>query len=245
MEVETGRTASQFRTTSWTLIARAPHSEADMEALLKRYWSPVYAYLCRNGHRTHDAEDLTQAFLTEIVLGRDLLSRAEKARGRFRWFLKSALRNFVVDEHRRTHGRDGKRPVVFVPDDRQMLAAAEPDAADDPGQAFDREWAATVWSMALERVEAACRADGMDRQWAAFEERFVRPVRHGCEPTPFPVLEERLGARDRQEVDSMLLTIKRKVRRELREVVAETVKDPQDVQGEIDELMRCLAVGDQ
>ncbi|MDY7107257.1 MAG: sigma factor [Planctomycetota bacterium] len=243
MGVETGRTGSQFRTTSWTLIARAPHSRADMEALLARYSSPVYAYLCRKGYRSHDAEDLAQAFLTEIVLGRDLVARADPARGRFRSFLKRALEHFVVDEHRRERGREGKRPVAHLMED-PARRAAEPDAEDDPARAFDREWATIILDEALRRVEAACRADGMHRQWAAFEARVLRPIVHGCEPTPYPELLERLGAPTEQVVYTMVGTIKRKVNGELRELIAETVDAPGEVQPELEELMSCLAWGE-
>jgi RNA polymerase sigma factor (sigma-70 family) len=240
MNVETGRTGSQFRTTSWTLIARAPHSRADMETLLARYSSPVYAYLCRKGYRSHDAEDLAQAFFAEVVLGRALVARADPARGRFRSFLKRALEHFVVDEHRRVRGREGKRPVARTMDEAAR-AAAESDAPDDPARAFDREWAATLLNEALRRVESACRADGMERQWAAFESRVLRPIVHGCEPTPYGELVEQLGAPTEQVVYTMVGTVKRKVNGELRELVAETVEQPGDVQAELDELMTCLA----
>jgi DNA-directed RNA polymerase specialized sigma24 family protein len=241
MEVQTGQTASQFRTTSWTLIARAPHSEADMEALLKRYWSPVYAYLRRKGCERHEAEDLTQEFLLKKVLERDLLERADEARGRFRSFLKRSLEHFVVDVHRSSHGRDGSRGRMLVPDDPQALSAAEPGEGEDPARAFDRQWAAAVLSSALERVEAACRADGMERQWTAFEARMLRPVLHGCAPTPIEELVDGLAARDRQEIYSMLQTIKRKINSEVRELIAETVEAPEDVRAELDELQTFLA----
>jgi len=226
------------------MVARAPNSRADMEALLKRYWSPVYAYLRRRGCETHEAEDLTQEFLLKKVLGRDLLERADEARGRFRSFLKRALEHFVVDEHRRVHGRDGARARTFVPDDLQVLAAAEPGEGDDPARAFDRQWAATVLDSALERVEAACRADGMERQWTAFEARVLRPVLHGCAPTPIEELVDLLRAHDRQEIYSMLQTIKRKVNSEVRELIAETVEQPEDVRGEFDELRAFLALAE-
>ena len=223
------------------MIARAPNSRADMETLVNRYWSPVYAYLRRRGCERHEAEDLTQEFLLKKVLGRDLLERADEARGRFRSFLKRALEHFVVDEHRRVHGRDGARARMFVPDDPQALSAAEPGAGDDPARAFDRQWAATVLDSALERVGAACRADGMQRQWTAFEARVLRPVLHGCAPTPIEELVDQLAARDRQEIYSMLQTIKRKVNSEVRELIAETVEQPEDVRAELDELQTFLA----
>ena len=105
-------TASRFQTTSWTLIVRARASRADLQELLSVYWSPVYAYLRRRGHDPHDAADLTQGFLSEVVLDRGFVERADPARGRFRSFLLSALRKFVIDEHRRVRRGGLSAPVL-------------------------------------------------------------------------------------------------------------------------------------
>ena len=82
--MDRGRTASRFRTTSWTLIVHARASQGDLEELLGRYWSPVYAFLRRSGHRAEEAEDITPAFLSYVLLKRDLIGRADPQRGRFR-----------------------------------------------------------------------------------------------------------------------------------------------------------------
>ncbi|UCD75614.1 MAG: sigma-70 family RNA polymerase sigma factor [Phycisphaerales bacterium] len=238
--MEVGHTASQFKTTSWTLIVRARSDPADLETLLGQYWSPVYAYLRRKGNRPEDAADLTQSFLSEVVLDRDLIGRADPDRGRFRAFLIAALKRFVIDEYRRERGREGKRAAILVPKDPAQLKSAEPSEEDDPGRAFDRQWAAAVLNNALERVEAACRDDGMTRQWESFELRVLRPLQRDCEPAPIQEVLERLGEREPQVIYSMIQTIKRKLQRELREVVAETVETEEEVEQELAELRRFL-----
>ena len=246
MDPTSGKTASHFRTTSWTLIARARHSPGDLETLLARYWSPVYAYLRRHGQTPEDAADLTQAFLADVVLDRDLVSRADPDAGRFRSFLITSLKRFVIDQHRHARGRDASSPrrrATFVPDDPDLLNAAEPDHTDDPGRAFDRQWAATVLDTALQRVHADCQQNGMARQWSAFEARVMRPITHDCNPLPIDNLVDSLSAAGPQEIYSMLQTIKRKLQRELREVVAETVAEPEDVDRELADLRRFLAIG--
>src|SRR5689334_18689682 len=97
----TNNTGAWFHTTTWGLVLSARADPGALELLLRAYWSPVYAFIRHKGYSQHDAADLTQEFLSEVVLGRNLLVKADPARGRFRAFVKSALRNFLIDQHRR------------------------------------------------------------------------------------------------------------------------------------------------
>lgn len=232
-----------FGKTSWTLVSRAREHRVDLEKLLAQYWSPVYAFLRRKGHKPADAEDLTQAFLARICESRDLLEKADPDRGRFRSLLIAALKRFVIDEHRREHGRNGQRAPTFVPDDPRLLAQAEPSNADDPAQAFYRQWATVVLDSALRHVEESCHREGLVRQWTAFEARVVHPAKQGCDPVPIESLVAQLDAKSSQEIYSMVQTIKRKLDRAIQSVVSDTVSDPNEVAVEMKELRAFLAPG--
>lgn len=249
--------SDRFLTTSWTLIARAPNSREDMERLLQAYWSPIYAYLRRRGNQPEDAADLTQQFLVTVLLERDLVSKADPARGRFRSFLLTALRNFRVDEHRRRHGRalaaggdggieaiesDGSlRSVADIRED--VLHLAEPEEhTDDPVSAFDRQWAKTVLEIAIQRTHDACLASGQERHWRAFQARVLHPIQHGSEPAAVERLARELGANDPREIYHMVQTVKRRLLRDLRRAVAKTVERPADVDAELAEIQRHLGV---
>jgi len=221
---------------------RAQSSREGLEQLLGVYWSPVYAYLRRKGKCREDASDITQAFLADVVVKRDLIGKADPDRGRFRAFLQAALKRFVIDKYREEFGRGGQRSPVLVPQDGASLAAAEPIASDDPTRAFDRQWATTVLEITVGRLDAACTREGLDRHWKVFEQRLLGPVRNGCEPTPFDGLVELVGASDREEIYSMLHTIKRKFRAMLREVVAETLEDQAELDKELASLRVFLAL---
>ena len=240
--VNAHETASRFQTTSWTLIVRARASRADLQELLSVYWSPVYAYLRRRGYDPHDAADLTQGFLSEVVLDRGFVERADPDLGRFRSFLLSALSKFVIDEHRRVSGRYGTRPKMLIPSDPEALAQAEPDVTEDPTRAFDRQWAATVIGIVLKRLESACQREGLESHWQAFEARVIRPAVYGSQPASIESLVSCLGARSPEEVSSMLHTVKRKFRRVLRDTVAETLDGAADLELELAELRRFLSV---
>src|SRR5689334_9752642 len=94
--------AVRFLTTQWSVVVRAGQSasaEANsaLEDLCRTYWYPLYAFVRRQGHNCHDAEDLTQSFFARLLETRNL-RLADRERGRFRSFLLTALKHFLVNE---------------------------------------------------------------------------------------------------------------------------------------------------
>src|SRR5262245_42682955 len=95
----------EFRTTHWSVVLAAgdtasPQSAGALEKLCRAYWFPLYAYVRRSGRGPEDAQDLTQAFF-EQFLEKNVVSRADRQRGRFRTFLLTSLQNFVSHEWKR------------------------------------------------------------------------------------------------------------------------------------------------
>src|SRR4051812_47381138 len=85
--------------TAWTLVARAHHGPADAEAtaqaaLVERYQAGVYRYLLAATREPDAADELFQEFALRLVRGD--FGRADRARGRFRDYVKSALINLVI-----------------------------------------------------------------------------------------------------------------------------------------------------
>src|SRR5947209_7892091 len=72
------------------------------EELARNYWKPIYAYVRSAWSKSiEDAKDLTQGFFVWMMES-DFLSRADPGRGRFRGFLKVALKHFLgMDERAR------------------------------------------------------------------------------------------------------------------------------------------------
>jgi RNA polymerase sigma-70 factor (ECF subfamily) len=238
--VDPTNTAASFQSTIWSLVLGARGDRAHLEQLLRSYWAPVYSFIRRQGYAGHDASDLTQDFLTHVVLGRDLIGRADPSRGRFRSFLKHALRNFLIDQHRLGKAHKGGKPG---PDASPAAQATSLDATiDQPGpggeldKTFDRAWAATVIEITLNRLEERCLADGLDGHWKAFGINVLGPALRRTAPLPLNELAKLVGAVDDAQASNMLQTIKRRFRRTLREVVAETVSDGAHVEEELSEL---------
>ena len=248
--LDASHTNAGFQTTSWGMIVDARADRSLLERLLRLYWPPVYAFIRHQGFGSHDASDLTQEFLSSVVLGRNMLDRADPQRGRFRSFLKQALRNFLIDYHRaRSVRRDIAHPLSLSvgQDDTNGLGSShgvpEPASAIEAADIFDRQWAATLVHLALERVEDALRAEAMSMHWEAFEINVVGPAIRKTRPLPLDALAQKLGVSDKDTVSNMIQTTKRRFKRTLREIVADTVENSIAVDDELAELNRLLGSG--
>ena len=88
-DTDMGGVGKEFLTTHWSMIGgskagKANRDQALFDLLIQRYWKPVYCYLRRKGIGNEEAKDITQGFFQEIVLGKDLIDKADQTRGRFR-----------------------------------------------------------------------------------------------------------------------------------------------------------------
>jgi len=66
-----------FATTHWSVVRAAgqtssPHYKEALGTLYRTYWFPLYAFLRRQGHNSHQAEEYTQAFFTQLLEKRGL-----------------------------------------------------------------------------------------------------------------------------------------------------------------------------
>lgn len=256
--MDPNHTASEFQTTHWSLVYGARGDRAGLEHLLRLYWGPVYGFIRKQGYGGHDASDLTQDFLSQVVIGRDIVGRADPSRGRFRSFLKQALRNFLIDQHRtHRHSRGGPMRITRsagdseagrLPDPRsaQSLdapesgAAAEAEWSERQALDFDREWAATIVQITLQRVEDQARMEGLLPHWEAFRANILGPTLWRTQAVGLNELAARLGATDADQVSNMIQTMKRKFRRTLREVVGETVSSSDQIEQELADLRQYI-----
>ena len=77
--------------------ANSTSAHAALEELCSTYWFPLYAYVRRGGRTAEEAQDLTQAFFLRL-LEKQSLRLADSARGKFRTFLLTSLKNFLINE---------------------------------------------------------------------------------------------------------------------------------------------------
>ena len=109
-----------FSATHWSIVLASgatdlARASTALEWLCRTYWFPIYAFIRRRGSDQHDAEDLTQGFFSDL-LEKDTLKKVDRAKGKFRTFLLSALTNFLANEwdKSRTLKRGGQRQIISL-----------------------------------------------------------------------------------------------------------------------------------
>lgn len=199
-----------------------------MEALARRYWKPVYAYVRVGRSRSNeDAKDLTQAFFAWL-LESGVLRRYDPARGGFRAYLRTLLANFV-----RRQERDGARlkrggGARIFPLDEAAGALPEAGPETDPERAFERTWFEDLVREALGRVRRRWEASGRGLRFRAYEQYTFLP--EGDRPT-CAELAARLGLTP-GEIEKSLYLVREDLRRELRAALAETAGDDRELEDE-------------
>jgi len=149
----------RFATTRWSIVTAAGHASDSgaahaLEELCQVYWPPLYGYLRGRGHGAEEAQDLTQGFFARM-LETGGISAADPARGRFRSFLLTALKRYVINEHARgAAARRGGGQLHFPLDFERAEHAYALERRDDdsPERVYDRKWAAIVLDRALQRL---------------------------------------------------------------------------------------------
>lgn len=232
--------------TNWTMIFTASSSDDEasrqaLETLARRYWPSVYAFIRSSGRDVHEASDLTQGFICDVMLGRKLFKDANPKRGRFRTLLMKATQNYLRERHRYATRKkrlpNGRNPLSLDDSATNMIVVAP---GVSPEMAFTSEWSATLIREVLERVRRDCLADGFEAHWVVFESRVVRPILLGEKPASYRLLVDRLELDDRSQAANMMITVKRRFARALMTEAGRTISDPAKARNEIMDILTDL-----
>jgi RNA polymerase sigma factor (sigma-70 family) len=231
-----------FATTNWSVVVRAGDAErADardaLAELCEAYWYPLYHYVRRRGYDAPDAQDLTQGFFARL-LDKHALGAADPDRGRFRAFLLASVDHFLANERERDRAK--KRGGGQVPLSLDLAAAEsrvdlEPAHDLTPERLYERQWALTVLALVIRRLEAEYRESRKTRQF----ERLKDSLGGAGEGLRYGDIASELGMtveNTRQAAHRM----RRRFRALLRDEVARTVVDPDDVDEELASLFQAL-----
>jgi RNA polymerase sigma-70 factor (ECF subfamily) len=236
--IPTPSSAASFPITHWSIVlsagdGAAPASGPALEELCRAYWTPLYAYLRRQGHSPHDAQDLTQGFLARVIAREDL-GNVGPEKGRFRTFLLTALRNFAIKQalHDKALKRGGGQPALSINGDEAERLCGPDLTAESPEVAFDRRWCRTTLALAIQRLRDEHHARGKQ---ALFET--LAPFLDWADPGEYETIARQLG----MVPGTVAVTIHR-LRSRLQELVraevAQTVASPEQVEEEVQYLMQ-------
>lgn len=144
-----------------------------LEALVAAYWRPVQRHVeTRWRESDDDSRDLAQGFFA-AALEKGWLARFDPGRGRFRTYLLACLDGYVAKQRRA--GRRLKRggEATFVPlettsEDGEPRELPVTDGTDLEAE-FRREWARSLFALAVEDLRARCASTGKEVAFALFE----------------------------------------------------------------------------
>ena len=228
------QSAAEFPGTVWVDVT-------DRKKVIHKYWSALKIYLIcllsRFPDFRNEADDFLQDFVMKKILQPGWLENANPDKGRFRDFLKSSLRNFVVGEirNREAEKRGGKNPSVPLEDLEQEPAGPEPLS-----DSFDIAWLRMLLAEALEAMERSCAASDNNHIWKIFQTRIIQPALEGAEPMPYETLVAEFGLKSPSQATNALATAKRMFARHLRAVIAQYEQGDQAIRAELDELQLFL-----
>lgn len=232
-----------FTTTQWSLVltaadSRDPGSRQALAALCEAYWYPVYV-LVRHARRDPEAaRDLTQGFFVEL-LDKNLLKVADPDRGRFRCFLRTALRHYLSHERRERAAlkRGGGRPVLSLDfQEAESRWRHEPVETTTPETLFEKRWAHTLLTRALTRLRT--EMEGTPEHAARFQR--LRPFLTDQRPRErYGEAAAALGMSE-AAIKKAVQRLRRRFGDILRGEVSQTVQEPQDTEEEIRHLFEIL-----
>ena len=168
------------------------------------------------------------------MLSGRLFVRADPEKGHFRPYLKQAIRNFLVDEHRR-----GARSVSadVRPDALQGgwdTIVTEPSPG--PDVELLRAWARSLVAMAVTRLEALCEEKGQRQHFELFLHRYVQDPDH---PPPWREVGKAFEL-DEKTARSRAETAARHFRALLRNLIASDVGSEEDIDEELQAVIAVL-----
>jgi len=151
---------TRFDTTRWSMVLQARDGTAQarsaLETLCRTYRPPVLAYIRHRGYSAETAEDLAQTFFVRF-LEDEYHADADPGRGRFRNFLLTALKRFLIDADEEAHAIKRGGRIRFHSLDHDEVGSLPPGNladAETPEHAFERTWAITLIQAAMKRLRA-------------------------------------------------------------------------------------------
>lgn len=227
-----------FHTTRWTRVRQAKADSEDgrraLAELCDAYYEPVVAFLRCELRDADCGRELSHAFFAQMLAG-GTIHTADQERGRFRSYLLGAVKHFLschrAAARRLKRGggveqiRIDDEAVGTVPDARQMT----PDAA------FDRQWALTVLTRALDALRQISIAEGKATFFEQMKPWLMGEVAHGDQVAQAASCGMSVAA-----LKMALHRLKKRFRQCVKAEVAGTLEDPAMVEAEMQSLFAAL-----
>lgn len=200
--------------------ASAGDRQRALERVIQAYWKPVYKYVrLKWKYGNEDAQDATQGFFAAAA-EKEYLAAFDPAKGRFRTFLRVCVDRFVskTADLERSLKRGGGAERLELDFDSAERELTTTGGIDDVERWFEHEWARSIFGGATEELRRRAVDQPLGAVRMAIFERYDL-VEPGERPSYSTVAQE-LGIKVTDVTNHLAA-----VRRELRAVVLETLRD--------------------
>lgn len=164
-----GGARQQFPLTRFSVIegARSEHAgerQRALDVLISAYWKPVYKYIRLHWNKDNEtAKDLTQDFFARLIEKR-LLDRFDPSKARLRTYLRVCVDGLVMNtdkaSQRQKRGGDMELlPLDFESAEGELVHLPIP-SQDNAEEFFAREFARSLFGLAVERLQKECEERG-------------------------------------------------------------------------------------
>jgi RNA polymerase sigma-70 factor (ECF subfamily) len=230
---------SRFDSTQWSLVLRAQgdsdEARSALEALCRAYRPPVLAYVRNRGYHGDAAEDLTQSFFARF-LEHAYYADADPLRGRFRAFLLTALKRFLIDADEEAHAVKRGGRMHFESLDNNVDETRVLSEEVTPERAFERAWALVVLDAAMRKLRAEAERAGKRELFETLREFLTeRP-----DETDYARAAATLNLR-RNTLAVAVHRLRHRLRDLVRAELAQTAAATGDFEAELNELRAALA----
>lgn len=236
--------AANFTPTHWSVVLAAANTTNStyardaLEKLCRNYWQPIYAFIRRQGHNPHDAQDLTQEFFARL-LERNYLACVDRGKGRFRSFLLASVKHFLANEWDKAKAQKrggGRVPISIDAAAAENALELEPVDTLTAEKIFERRWALSLLEQVLRRLREEYTRDGKEKQFEHLKTTLTEPSRS----LPYAEIALRLNTSE-GAIKVAVHRLRQRYRELLRAEIADTVSDASEIEDEIRNLFAALA----
>lgn len=235
-----------FLTTQWSLVRAAGRqgaigsdttARAALESLCQSYWTPLYRYARRSGHRAEDAEDLVQGLFANLLSGNSFLNVKEE-NGKFRAYLLAAMKKHMASDWQRSHrqkrgGFVSHLSLDWVGVENSLQLELEDHLS--PDVIFDRDWAQAILEHVLSQVAEDFEEEGRSGEF----EKMKNYLTLSSARIPYAELAEELGLTE-GAARIAVHRLRKKYRQRLRAEIAGTLSSGSQVEEEMASLFDAL-----
>ncbi|HJN12640.1 MAG: sigma factor [Pirellulaceae bacterium] len=212
-------------------------SQQALAELCQAYWYPVYAYVRRRVSDVHEAQDLTQEFFARL-LEKGAIGLADPSRGRFRAFLLTACKRFLVNQwHKARAVKRGGGQIPLSLDFESGESKYVVEAVDSltAERLYERQWALALLARVMERL----REEFVNKNEVLHFEQLKQFISGSKGTEAYGAAADALDISE-GAVKVAAHRLRARYRDLLRSKIAQTVEEPQEVDDEIRSLFEVL-----